>query len=338
MKYNDFYTIYDIYMELYLIGYLNNGESILIIIRDKQNIWFTAVIDAFKYYNINKTLDIIKKQNIENLDLLCLTHPHKDHYFGFFDILDYFGYQKIENLCLPMGHSPQELANLVDENKYPTLKKNFNYIKNNLGNFKSKYIKANQDTILYERNFKTAKGDSDKIEVRTFCPLTHIIEQSDNNNIVSLIQSNKINEMDTNNYSVGINVTFGSRTICLMSDILDKSFDDLSYFKCDDNNIDFLKIPHHGSDTSLHCIKFLERNNITIEYAGITSYKQKVALPKLDVINNTYRNKISNIHCTSNILDRQSQNMRYGYLKYIIPYDKMQQIQVETFGNSIEIS
>lgn len=338
MKYNDFYTKYEVYIELYLIGYLNNGESILIVLRDKENIWFTAVVDAFKYYNVNKTLDIIKELNIQTLDLLCLTHTHKDHYLGFVDILDYFGYEKIENLCLPMGHSPQELFNLIDINKYPTLKKIFSYIKNNLANFGAKYIKANQNTILYDRNFSTPNINSGTIKIQTFCPLTHIIEQSDNKNIMSLIQSNQINDMDTNNYSVGINITFGSRTICLMSDILDKTFDELQYLECYDKNIDFLKIPHHGSKTSLHCLSFFKRNKIAgIEYAGVTSYKQKSALPELNIINNYYKGKVSNIHCTSNIINREAQTNRYGYLKYTIPFDKESPIKVKTFGNSIKI-
>lgn len=79
------------YIELYLIGYLNNGESILIALRDKENIWFTAVVDAFKYYNINKTLDIIKELNIQTLDLLCLTHTQR----SLFRILGYIGLLRI---------------------------------------------------------------------------------------------------------------------------------------------------------------------------------------------------------------------------------------------------
>lgn len=40
-----------------------------------------------------------------------------------------------------MGHTPQELVNLIDIDKYPTLKKNFSYIKNNLANLGQNTLK-----------------------------------------------------------------------------------------------------------------------------------------------------------------------------------------------------
>ena len=45
-------------IEINVIGYKTQGESIVLFIRVDSNIVFSAVIDSYSYKNINKTMEI----------------------------------------------------------------------------------------------------------------------------------------------------------------------------------------------------------------------------------------------------------------------------------------
>ena len=78
--------------EVYLIGYPKMGESQLVLLRDKSNgkIYFSAVIDSYTHESVNKTIELLKSNSVTQLNLLCWTHPDKDHSIGIDSIFNDF--------------------------------------------------------------------------------------------------------------------------------------------------------------------------------------------------------------------------------------------------------
>lgn len=86
------YKTIDGNLEIHFI-YVGQGDSILI---KKNNI--TTIIDAGPSINSKELVKYLKKQNINRINNLILTHPHEDHYGGMNDILSQF---KVDNFFSP---------------------------------------------------------------------------------------------------------------------------------------------------------------------------------------------------------------------------------------------
>lgn len=71
---------------LYVIGYKNIGESIVVLFRDvngnDENVIMSMVIDSYEKEGINIVRRILDKHNVSKLDFVCWTHPHCDHSLG----------------------------------------------------------------------------------------------------------------------------------------------------------------------------------------------------------------------------------------------------------------
>lgn len=82
-------------ISLYVIGYKNIGESIVVLFRDKnlgeKDVVFSFVVDCYKNNNLFLTKHILDSNHVSALDMVFWTHPHKDHTPGIDTIVkDYF--------------------------------------------------------------------------------------------------------------------------------------------------------------------------------------------------------------------------------------------------------
>ena len=80
----------NLYLEVYLLGYPGQGESILFLIKtieDKDVILYSGVIDSYENNGTNKTIELLECLNIKKLNFLCWTHPDIDHSLGIDTIL-----------------------------------------------------------------------------------------------------------------------------------------------------------------------------------------------------------------------------------------------------------
>lgn len=70
-------------ISIFVIGYKNIGESIVILFRDKSEekdkVVLSMVIDSYEKDQLNKTRDILNKYSVDKVDFICWTHPHTDH-------------------------------------------------------------------------------------------------------------------------------------------------------------------------------------------------------------------------------------------------------------------
>ena len=88
-------SIEEIEIFIYVIGYKEQGESIVFIIKDVDIPVFTMVIDSYQSSVTNYTIEILKENDINNVDLLCWTHPDLDHTVGLDTIIKDFCKQTI---------------------------------------------------------------------------------------------------------------------------------------------------------------------------------------------------------------------------------------------------
>lgn len=79
-------------LRIFVIGYSDQGESIVTLFMDEhEHVFYTMVVDCYAKGDVNKTKELLDKFHVVHIDLLCWSHPDKDHSVGV-DTL-------IENLC-----------------------------------------------------------------------------------------------------------------------------------------------------------------------------------------------------------------------------------------------
>ena len=73
----------DLRVKIFVIGYKNQGESIIILFIDAGEegcpVKYSIVIDCFKYSKRNITDEILRRYSVDTISMLCWTHPDLDH-------------------------------------------------------------------------------------------------------------------------------------------------------------------------------------------------------------------------------------------------------------------
>lgn len=73
-------------VSIFVIGYKNIGESIVILFRDICNgddkTIMSMVVDSYEKENLNMIRKVLSKHHVNKLDFVCWTHPHCDHSLG----------------------------------------------------------------------------------------------------------------------------------------------------------------------------------------------------------------------------------------------------------------
>ena len=96
-------------VETYIIGYKKEGETILFLIRADGGVSFAGMVDCFRMDDIDKAADILKKENIQELDFICWTHPDFDHSKGLKDIITDYASKKT-CIWIPEGIDTREVT------------------------------------------------------------------------------------------------------------------------------------------------------------------------------------------------------------------------------------
>lgn len=66
---------------IYTVGYHKEGESVLILIKSDDAVVYSIVIDSYEDER-NITYELLSKEKIDHIDMLCWSHPDKDHSLG----------------------------------------------------------------------------------------------------------------------------------------------------------------------------------------------------------------------------------------------------------------
>jgi beta-lactamase superfamily II metal-dependent hydrolase len=290
-------------LDVYIIGYKTQGESIILIVKSDGIINFTCIIDCYEYLEINKTHEILESLDISFVDMICWTHPDLDHSLGIDDLLS--KYTNEETLVL----MPEGLDGRIESYDYnDRVHHTFNLINTNLisrrhDSFKVKSVSDSKNLRLDDYEHKK-EGIIYKFDIKSIAPSSELIR--------------KRNQLKTlpikNNYSIGLHVQFGGLDLLLGGDVENESirFIETEYIP---DSFDMLKTPHHTSRSSDEMLQLLNKSNKT-NIVCSTVFRSS-NLPDTDLINR-YREYSEEFFCTGCIYG-QNDNDSYGCIR--INYD-----------------
>ena len=288
---------------IYVVGYKEEGESIIFIIKDAGISIFTMVIDSYQFENTNYTIEILKEHNIQNIDLLCWTHPDLDHTIGLDVIINNFCKETIfvtpEGLRERLNKFPDkeasEMLKYIDETH--TKRKEAHRHRVGVAN-------DNEYNLILTQNFVDKSDKKLLLEIKSLAP------------IYSNIEYYKVNDVNysKNIYSIVLVVNIGNRKFVFTGDVENRTICHMDLDHIED--IFLLKIPHHTSRSSKKMLEYYtskyNKSNKEIPIAFTTIYK-KHNLPNKDMVNG-YKNICSNFYCT-NVQNEETKEC-YGYVCY----------------------
>lgn len=267
----------ELVIEINVIGYKTEGESSVVFIKYDSGIAFSIVVDCFCYQNKNKTIEILRNNNVKSIDYLCWSHPDYDHSQGMCDIFTEFVNEKtIINIPENVDNAYEICSNKV-KNLFDTLKKESCKRKSNIYT-----VSDNKDLLFYTDDICFKYDNYDFcLEMKSFAPNSSLI-----------CEKSLYGDFNKNDLSIGFTMSLGEDVLMFTGDMGNTTIAELIKLP---SQPCFLKIPHHGSKTSSKMLDVLDSVNV----ACSTVYRKgKNNLPSHNVIN-LYKKKTNNLYITS---------------------------------------
>lgn len=308
---DDSFPISGLKVSISVIGYRNIGESILVFLQDGDDIFYAIVVDCFQLKSknrpiLNKTIDILKQNKVERLDILCWTHPHRDHSRGISKLIcDYCDSETL--FVYPPFVIGAESDNLDLKNDEKQMAMSI------LAANRAKSLKANQVAVISNRyapidefELKDYYSDDTLNNVRLFAITPNSSEL--------LKQVGMPVKRDPNDLSVSLILQVGTYSFLFGADTTNKHIDlcNKKYLK----QCRFVKIPHHASPTADNLIAYLPSN---IDAACTTLYNVGSShLPDDDVIRQ-YKSMGVDVYATG-IKNKKQSGTPYRIMTYIYDF------------------
>lgn len=284
----------EIFLDIYLIGYPTEGESIVCCLRtDNENspFLFTCVIDCYRNEKFNYTVELLKKLKISNLDLLCWTHPDKDHSLGIDELLeDYVGANTVVSIPISL---PEHKADFNEETqKYCHMI--LNCLKKRKLENKIRLQYTCNNTEVYARDYlKINQDKSYRLRIKAIAP---------DSNLVANLLSRKT--VKSNIFSIALCLSFEEVNVLFTGDLENNTIREAQDIWDLPDNFHYIKIPHHGSSSSSDLIDFFERrkNSIFMEGIACSTVFKKAGLPEREILKR-YENIVEKVICTGDIIN-----------------------------------
>lgn len=281
-------------IKVYLVGYENIGESIVFFVCEDNRIVYSGVVDSYEK-EYNKTVEILKENNVEKLDFICWTHPDEDHSLGIDILLKEFTSADTK-VIIPESISGDEYA----YNK--RISETFSIIEQNLKSKKKDTFavkSASDNKILEYFTFDRGALGKEEFKILSIAPNSEIVRKDDFNK-----------SFKKNDYSIALIITLGHFTILLSGDIENKTIETLQWYSVPEI-IDYIKTPHHTSSSSNKLLKYIEDSSC--EIACTTVYRNgSTNLPDSNIID-LYKGKAKNFYCVGK--KQKDDDQCYGIFK-----------------------
>lgn len=299
-------------IEINIIGYKKEGESSVIFIKYDSEIAFSVVVDCFCYQNLNKTIEILRNNNVKNIDYLCWSHPDYDHSQGMCEIFDEFVNEKTivnipENVDSAYEICSKNVKNLFEKLKGDSYKRNSNIYT----------VSDNKNLLFYRDDISFLYGGSEfELEMESFAPNSSLIREQ-----------SLYGNFNKNDHSIGFIISLGEDVLMFTGDMGNNTIDELIRLPSQPY---FLKIPHHGSETSSKMLDVLNFVNVVCS----TVYRKgKNNLPSENIIN-SYKKKTNNLYITSSNANNPNS---YGVIN--ISIDVLNNsFQTKLYGDAISVN
>lgn len=326
----------DLVIRIFVIGYSSQGESIVVLFHHKNKpfpVYFSMVIDSFAIGRrpnyVNKTIEILRNYNVGKIDLLCWTHPDKDHTRGLDDILEEFCDEHTK-INIPYGIEGD----------------NTDHINYNIGDV---------HRIQYMLKLGKTKSTLNPISVtKQGCNSIHEFDMADDSGIVpvkiealspfgSELMKRKDEYRHTNkkiyknDFSIALCMKVGSYVFNFCGDIENDAIKDIR--KAPFHDCIFIKIPHHSSSSAQDLVMHLpireesedhSMRNITLACTTVFTGKD---LPDFDVVGD-YLEKKHIVNCTGSA---KADNVNYGVVRYIFDLFDKREVRICNYGHALEL-
>ena len=308
----------------------HQGETI--IIRTPSGKW--GLIDCYSK-KADDLVEYLKENNINEIEFLCITHPHTDHYKGIknliekIDIKNVYLYESLKNTILLFRANFAKKYNdieLITSNK--ELREAIELIHNNPSI--SLHSLINRTTILNENGLEIkciapSKGfinhlDEASYELLHTSQTTITIEDNSQKKANSLI----------NSYSGVIILKYKNIEILFAADAEKSNWEEIaSYFLTENNNITVYKVSHHGSENGITELllgnKNINENSFSIIFPFIKNFlPDNEIIDKLKRLNN---HEILTLCSLANVDSRQEWENIIKDSKVLTEYDNYSSIE-----------
>ncbi len=319
----------DLTISLFVIGYKNIGESIIVLFRDSANdeekIIMSMVIDCYETVNLNLVRKLLKKYNVQELDFVCWTHPHYDHSLGIDSLIKDFFHDNLI-VFLPKFYYPNLTEDLLKGESKKAVE-----IYNNIWTLVEKHpnikeiwrsISANGDYSTSIYPMRIVSEDNAEYKELYFRFLTPLGYRTDCY-VTAGKQFNKPNELSISFLMSldGYDFYFGGDTENEHANGIESEII---------KNMRWIKVPHHCSKGAINIA-----NNLgpRFDFAASTVFKAN-GLPVKDV-QNIYA-KAGALHMTQlEEMEDYQLNSDYGVIQYDYHFKKNEAfVDIITYGNA----
>ena len=288
-----FSDFHEIYLDIYLIGYPTEGESIVFCLKtdsDVSSFLFVGVIDCYLNKQCNYTMKLLKNLKISKLDLLCWTHPDLDHSLGIDELLQKY----VDNdtvISIPISLlEHKEKFNECSQQYCNMFLKRLKQRKNE-NKIQLKYTSNGMN--VYSGNYMSSLRDkSYSLRIQALAP--------DSTLVGNLLNRKTI---ENNIFSIALCLQFDMLNVLFAGDIQNNTIRALKNIWDLPDNFHYIKIPHHGSASSSNFIDFLESQKKPIFTGSVacSTVFSKAGLPDKKILER-YRFIVKDVICTSDFI------------------------------------
>lgn len=253
-------TTTNVALEIHVLG-AGKGESI--VLGWPGNRW--GVVDCYapslRDHDTNPTLQLLRERGVTELEFLCLTHPHDDHFRGMSQLLDHLAVKYFWRFA---GLSGRDLRQLV---KYlfldaecsgvPEVAENANdFVRTmELVQERRKAGQLRQKTVSgYQLLYPVPADTSAQFQIWSFAPSGNQIGLYESALTSCFTQDGRFQaqlpQAHHNAVSVGLIVQFGTTRVLLGGDVEQAGWGDVQEeLRREHLFADAVKVSHHGSET-----------------------------------------------------------------------------------------
>ena len=239
-------------LHIYVTGYYPMGESILVIVyeRDRKKVHKSILIDCFEQEQINKLHNVLDSYGIDNgencIDFVIWTHPDKDHSVGFGNIIS--NYTTNETVfILPEGVDGEMSVSRVAKDSFAVIANESSgnsYNVERVGTSNNRY----HPLIYGKTKFVDLYTDPINFEIEVLTPFSGQVFR----------KTECCSGFCPNDISISLLIKFGQLNFYFGGDSEDNHICMIEEKKLKD--LDFIKIPHHGSFSSSKLIEKIDKS------------------------------------------------------------------------------
>lgn len=326
-RHEDQFLVSKLQVKIYIIGYGHFGESIVVLFMDGENVFYSMLIDSYEVKcakhtpYINKAVDLLNKNHVNKLDMICWTHPHEDHTKGLGSIIK----KKTDSDTIMI------FPEFVQNNSADIIK--LKSCNPDIINMLVRYSREEMLTVIPigvpKKRFTCVDDftivniyddtDSHEVNISALTPQTHLLFPF----------VNSIKCPDVNDLSISLVVDVDGYRLYFGGDTTNEQI------SCCDKRIlkscKFIKLPHHGSDTASKLLDY-----IPTQLDGICTTIYHDNLPKENVIG-WYKDR-GEVYCTGNKTRRKELDY-YGIIEYEYKFDTPNDIEqnVKLYNNAVQL-